>query len=87
MKEHSEAENIPRKARNSIVHKLHRKLDFRRNVRLRPCEHCKLIDSGDVALYQVTCPQCGEIPPSRKHRYPNLSSGYVSVTFRLYVNI
>ena len=39
-----------------------------------PCEHCKLIDKGDVAMYQITCPQCGEIPPGRRHLYPNISS-------------
>ena len=38
-----------------------------------PCEHCKLIDDGDVAMYRVTCPKCGDIPRSRRHMYPNLS--------------
>ena len=47
----------------------------------RPCPHCKLIDSGDVAMYQVTCPECGEIPPSRKHLYPNMSSTDVCTYF------
>ena len=62
---------------DSLVEKLQRTLSLRRRVGLRECAHCKLIDSGDVALYQVTCPQCGEIPPSRRNRYPHLSSGYV----------
>ena len=39
----------------------------------RPCNHCKLIDSGDVVLYQITCPECGGIPPSRKHLYSTLT--------------
>ena len=69
---------IVKESGNSLVGKLQRTLSLRRKVGLRECAHCKLIDSGDVALYQVTCPQCGEIPPSRKHRYPNLSTGYVS---------
>ena len=47
-----------------------------------PCPHCRLIDSGDVAMYQVTCPQCGEIPPSRKHLYPNLSTTDVSSFYK-----
>ena len=25
-----------------------------------------------MAHYSMTCPQCGEIPPSRKHLYPDL---------------
>ena len=41
---------------------------------LRPCNHCKLIDSGDVAMYGVTCPECGEVPPSKKHMYPNFNA-------------
>ena len=48
-----------------------------RNFRLgglRPCNHCKLIDSGDVAMYGVTCPECGEVPPSKKHMYPNFNA-------------
>ena len=40
----------------------------------RRCPQCELIDSGEVAMYQVTCPQCGEIPPSRKHLYPSIKS-------------
>jgi len=50
---------------------------FPRNFNLlsgRGCPHCKLIDSGDVAMYGVTCPECGEVPPSKKHLYPNLSA-------------
>ena len=49
---------------------------FPRNLLLsgRGCAHCKLIDSGDVAMYGVTCPECGEVPPSKKHLYPNLSA-------------
>ena len=43
-------------------------------VTTRQCNHCKLIDSGDVALYQITCPECGDVPPSRKHLYPGLTS-------------
>jgi hypothetical protein len=48
-----------------------------RNFRLgglRGCNHCKLIDSGDVAMYGVTCPECGEVPPSKKHLYPNFNA-------------
>ena len=41
------------------------------------CDHCKLIDNGDVAMYQVTCPKCGEIPPGRRHLYPNITSSDV----------
>ena len=41
------------------------------------CDHCKLIDSGAVAMYQITCPKCGEIPPGRRHLYPNISSSDV----------
>ena len=47
----------------------------------RPCPHCQLIDSGDVAMYQVTCPECGEIPPSRRHLYPNISTTDVCTHF------
>ena len=66
------------KGHTSLRDKLQLKLPFHRNGGLRgPCAHCKLIDSGDVALYGVTCPQCGEIPPSRRHRYPQLSNGHV----------
>ena len=66
------------KGHTSLRDKLQLKLPFYRNGGLRgPCAHCKLIDSGDVALYGVTCPQCGEIPPSRRHRYPQLSNGHV----------
>jgi len=25
-------------------------------------------------MYGVTCPECGEVPPSKKHLYPNLSA-------------
>ena len=39
----------------------------------RPCNHCKLIESGDVALYQITCPECGEVPPSRKHLFSGIN--------------
>ena len=39
----------------------------------RPCHHCKLIESGDVALYQITCPECGEVPPSRKHLFSGIN--------------
>ena len=52
-------------------------MPFPRNFNLlsgRGCPHCKLIDSGDVAMYGVTCPECGEVPPSKKHLYPNLSA-------------
>ena len=45
--------------------KLQSAFTFRRNVNLRSCGNCKLIDSGDVAFYGVTCPQCGQIPPSK----------------------
>merc|ERR1712141_26663 len=38
-----------------------------RSFRMGPCGNCKLIDSGDVAFYGVTCPECGEVPPSKKH--------------------
>ena len=66
------------KGHTSLRDKLQLKLPFHRNGGLGgPCAHCKLIDSGDVALYGVTCPQCGEIPPSRRHRYPQLSNGHV----------
>ena len=39
----------------------------------RPCNHCKLRESGDVALYQITCPECGEVPPSRKHLFSGIN--------------
>jgi hypothetical protein len=38
----------------------------------RPCSHCNQIDSGDVAFYQITCPEGGEAPASRNHFYPGL---------------
>ena len=25
-------------------------------------------------MYQITCPQCGEIPPGRRHLFPNINS-------------
>ena len=25
-------------------------------------------------MYGVTCPECGEVPPSKKHMYPNISA-------------
>ena len=46
------------------------------------CDHCKLIDSGDVAMYQVTCPKCGEIPPGRRHLYPNIASSDVGAIIK-----
>ena len=46
------------------------------------CDHCKLIDNGDVAMYQVTCPKCGEIPPGRRHLYPNITSSDVGAIFK-----
>ena len=50
-------------------------IPFPRNFgRFRQCAHCRLIDSGDVAMYGVTCPECGEVPPSKKHMYPNISA-------------
>ena len=58
---------------NSIKSLLFRKKSF--------CPHCKLIDSGDVACYQLTCPECGEIPPSRNHLYPGHTSTDVQNQF------
>lgn len=52
----------------------------------RPCEHCKMIDKGDVAMYQVTCPKCGEIPNSRKHLFPNITTTDVSIIFKTFIN-
>ena len=58
--------------RNAIMSRRRSSMSvFKKN---RICNHCKLIDSGDVALYQITCPECGEIPPSRKHLYPGMSA-------------
>ena len=52
----------------------------------RPCEHCKMIDKGDVAMYQVTCPKCGEIPNSRKHLFPNITTTDVRINLKTFIN-
>ncbi|CAB4070346.1 unnamed protein product [Lepeophtheirus salmonis] len=31
-----------------------------------PCLNCRLIEMGEMACYEETCPQCGKIPPSKK---------------------
>ena len=30
------------------------------------CYKCQLIDMGEAACYTGICPDCGEVPPSRK---------------------
>ena len=45
-----------------------------------------MIDKGDVAMYQVTCPKCGEIPNSRKHLFPNITTTDVRITFKTFIN-
>ena len=74
------------KQNTSLGDKLQSTSTFHHYFRRRPCAHCKLIDKGDVALYQVTCPQCGEIPPSRTHLYPNLSSTDVGLIYKCTTN-
>lgn len=48
-------------------------------IKSTPCNHCKLIDNGDVALYQITCPECGEVPQSRKHLYSGITNTEVNI--------
>ena len=48
-------------------------------IKSNPCNHCKLIDKGDVALYQITCPECGEVPQSRKHLYSGITNAEVNI--------
>ena len=47
------------------------------------CDHCTLIDKGEVAMYQVTCPKCGEVPPGRRHLYPDITYSDVGAIFLL----
>lgn len=56
-------------------------------IKSTECNHCKLIDSGDVALYQITCPECGEVPPSRKHRYSGLTKTDVNLLMLKWIMI
>ena len=37
-------------------------------------------------MYQVTCPKCGEIPNSRKHLFPNITTTDVRITFKTFIN-
>ncbi len=32
-----------------------------------PCLNCRLIEMGEMACYQDRCPQCGQVPPGKKH--------------------
>eukprot|EP00096_Caligus_rogercresseyi_P004758 TRINITY_DN19209_c0_g1_i1.p1 TRINITY_DN19209_c0_g1~~TRINITY_DN19209_c0_g1_i1.p1 ORF type:complete len:165 (-),score=10.59 TRINITY_DN19209_c0_g1_i1:705-1199(-) len=34
-----------------------------------PCLNCRLIEMGEMACYEETCPQCGQVPPSKKLMY------------------
>ena len=34
-----------------------------------PCLNCRLIEMGEMACYQDRCPQCGQVPPGKKHLY------------------
>ena len=73
--EHLKKENLQDNDMISRAAPLKRRSSIQIIRKNRPCNHCKLIDSGDVALYQITCPECGEVPPSRKRSlYPGMSS-------------